>query len=95
MASYAGLTPRHKQSGTSIKGRTSISKKGNLTLRKAMFMPALVAIKYNPILKDFYLKLLERGKSKMCGIVAVMRKLLHIIFGVLINKQAFAAAILT
>jgi len=92
VASYAGLTPSHKQSGTSVKGRTSLSKRGNPMLRKALFMPALTAIKYNPILKQFYLKLLERGKAKMCAIGAVMRKMLHLIFGVLKNNEAFNGA---
>ena len=95
LASFTGLTPSHKQSGTSVRGRTSLSKRGNPTLRKSMFMPAMVAIKYNPILSAFYLKLLERGKTKMCGIGAVMRKMLHIIYGVLKHNKPFHAEINT
>jgi hypothetical protein len=52
-------------------------------------MPAIVAIKHNPIIKDFSQRLSGAGKSKMVIVIAVMRKLLHIIYGVLKNKTLF------
>ena len=89
LAAYCGLTPRHRQSGTSIHKRPRLSKVGNSRLRKALFMPAMCAKRYNPVLREFYKRLLEKGKSKMSAIGAVMRKLLHIIFGVLKHQQPF------
>ena len=89
VAAFIGLNPKQRQSGTSVKGRTTLSKTGNKEIRKALYMPALTAIKYNPILKNFYERLINRGKSKMCAIGAVMRKMVHIIFGVLKSGQEF------
>lgn len=53
-------------------------------------MPALVAIRHNPTLKRFYESLLARGKAKMVAIGAVMRRLLHIVYGVLKNETEFS-----
>lgn len=89
LAAYCGLTPRDKQSGTSVKKRPCLSKVGNARLRKALFMPAICATRYNPKLKDFYERLIERGKSKMAALGAVMRKLLHIVYGVLKHQASF------
>lgn len=89
MAAFAGLTPRTRQSGTSIKSRAVLSKKGDASLRSAMYMPALVAIRHNPIIKNFYQNLLSRKKSKMAAIGAAMRKMLHIVYGVLKNETPF------
>ena len=84
MAAFVGLNPQHAQSGTSL-NKSSLCKTGKSELRKA----ALTAIKHNPILKEFYNKLLARGKPKKLAICAVMRKLVHIIHGVLNNNQPF------
>ncbi|ASC71021.1 Insertion element IS900 uncharacterized 42 kDa protein [Halomicronema hongdechloris C2206] len=89
LAAYCGLTPRDKQSGTSVKKRPCLSKVGNARLRKALFMPAVCATRYNPELKAFYERLLKRGKSKMAAVGAVMRKLLHIVYGVLKHRSPF------
>lgn len=91
-AAFAGLTPAVRQSGTSVKGKGTLSKIGNAHLRKALFMPTLVAKKYNPVVKEFCQRLAEKGKAKMVIVAAGMRKLLHIIFGVLKNKKPFAYA---
>lgn len=90
LSAFVGLNPCQRQSGTSIKGRIKLSKVGSSQFRKALFMPALVAIRYNSILKDFYQELIGRGKAKMVAIGAVMRKLLHIVYGVLKNQQEFS-----
>lgn len=89
LAAYCGLTPREKQSGTSVRKRPCLSKVGNARLRKALFMPAVCATRYNPDLKTFYERLIERGKSKMAAVGAVMRKLLHIVYGVLKHRHPF------
>ncbi len=76
---YAGLDPREYSSGTSVHKKVRISKAGNQHLRRALYMPALVASVREPHLRAFYLHLLARGKTKMQALVATMRKLLHAI----------------
>jgi transposase len=83
LAAFIGLTPKHRTSGSSIRGRPRISKMGLRILRKALYLPALTAIKHHPSLKNFAEKLRERGKKFKQIICAIMRKLVHIIFGVL------------
>jgi len=78
---HAGLDPRHYQSGTSVHKPARISKTGNAHLRRALFLPAMVASRWEPNVKAFYEKLLAKGKTKMQALVAVMRKLLHAIHG--------------
>lgn len=86
---HAGLDVREGCSGKSVRQRPRISKCGNRHLRRALYMPALVACRFNPALRGFYLHLLERGKTKLQAIVAVMRKLLHAIFGMLRHQQPY------
>lgn len=85
---HAGLDPRHFESGT-FQGITRISKAGNKYLRAALYWPALTAIRSQPNVKAFYEKLLGKGKKKMQGVVAVMRKLLHAIWGMFKHETAF------
>lgn len=89
VAAHAGLTPRHKESGKSVRGPTRLSKTGNARLRRAMYMPALVARRYNPLVRAFCERLNQRGKRPMEIIGAAMRKLLHIVYGVLKSGKAF------
>jgi len=89
MASFCGLTPRHRQSGTSVRGRSMLSKTGSSRIRKALFMPALAAIRYNPVIKAFRAQLLANGKHKMIIVGAVMRKLVYLAFGVLKSGRPF------
>ena len=86
---HAGLDPRHVQSGSSIHKPARISKAGNKYLRAALYMPALVAIQHEPNVAAFYDKLVASGKTKMQANIAVMRKLLHAIFGMLKNRGNF------
>src|SRR4051812_49182052 len=83
LSPFIGLNPKPKQSGSSVRGIGRISKTGDANLRKAFYLPALTAIKYNPIVKEFAQRLSTAGKSKMVIVIAAMRKLLHIIYGVL------------
>jgi transposase len=89
LTAHAGLAPAQKQSGISIHGKSRIAKQGDRRLRTALFMPALVAAYHNPILKNFYQRLLKKGKPKMIAIVAVMKKLLLMIQAILKNKITF------
>jgi len=95
LAAHAGLTPRIKQSGSSVRGRGAIFRMGNANLRKALFFPAMVAKKYNPIIQNFCARLAQAGKPKMLVVAAAMRKLLHIVFGVLKGKEGFNPDYLT
>jgi transposase len=92
VSAFLGLNPRQNQSGSSVYGRTRISKTGDASLRKALYMPALVAIKHNPTIRIFAQNLLNRGKTKMAVVVAAMRKLVHIVYGVLKNGKPFDPA---
>jgi transposase IS116/IS110/IS902 family protein len=69
------------QSGNSVHPRSCISRAGNRYLRRAHYMPALVAVRHDPCLRAFYQALLARHKAKLQAIVAVARKMLHAIFG--------------
>jgi transposase len=86
---HAGLDPRPYESGTSVHRPRRITKVGNRHLRAALYMPALVAIQHEPNVKAFYNKLVTAGKKPMQAVVAVMRKLLHAIWGMLKHDQDF------
>jgi transposase len=89
LAAHAGLTPQERTSGSSVQGKSRLSNVGNPRLRKALYMPAVVAITHNPLLKLFAQRLLDRGKVKMQVLGAVMRKLLHFAFGILRSQKPF------
>lgn len=80
LTSYAGFDVREKQSGTSIKGKPRISKKGNRYLRKAMYFPALAAIRSDERFKAIFARLVSKHGIKMKAAVAIQRKLLEMIF---------------
>lgn len=87
-AAYIGITPKQRESGNLV-GKTTISKLGDARLRKSLYMAALVAKKHNRGLASFVARLKLKGKTPKTIICAVMRKLAHIIFGVLKNKLVF------
>ena len=89
MAAFVGVTPIQHQSGSSVNKPPRLSKAGDATLRAKLFMPAIVAARHNPSAMALYERLLARGKSKMAAIGAVMRKLVHICFGVLKHQQSY------
>lgn len=78
---HSGLDPAHHQSGTSVQQRSRISRAGNRYLRRALYMPALVAARRDPHLCAFYQSLCARHKAKLQALMAVARKMLHAIFG--------------
>lgn len=80
LASYAGYDVIERQSGTSIKGRTRISKRGNSRIRACMHFPAMVASRFNADLKEDYLRIIENKPSKMIGMTALQRKLLLLVY---------------
>jgi len=91
VVAFAGLNPRHKQSGSSIRGQTHISKVGRASIRAALYMPAINAKRFNPRMMAFADRLAARGLCNMEIVIAVMRKLLHIVFGVLKSGQPYQA----
>lgn len=87
---FAGLDPRHFESGSSIAKKTRISKAGNRYIRQALYMPALVASRCEPHVAAYYKHLQEKcGLQKIQAICAIMRKLLHAIYGILRSRQPF------
>lgn len=89
VAAYAGLVPRERQSGSSVRGRTRLSKIGNARLRRALYFPAITALRCSSFFQAWAKGLQERGKSKMSVICAVMRKLIHLAYGVLKSEKPF------
>jgi transposase len=89
LAAFAGLAPRLHESGSSVKRRAKLSKAGAPRLRKALYFPAIVAIKHNPYIKELSARLRRRGKCPMQIIGAAMRKLIHLAYGVLKSGRPF------
>ena len=89
MTAYAGLDPRHHESGSSVQGKTRISRVGHNLIRKGLYMPAMVTLYRTHWGKRFLARLSSAGKKPMVIIVAMMRKLLHVAFGVLKSGQKF------
>jgi transposase len=91
-AADAGLSPREYQSGTSVRRRSRMSKIGKANVRAALYWPAITAIRCCPAMRAFAKRLAARGKPKMVVIGAVMRKLMHICYGVLKHQSAYDPA---
>jgi len=89
VASYAGYDVVERQSGTSVKGKTRISKKGNRYIRNALYFPAMVACRFNPDIKEFYQRVIQNKPSKMVGQVAVQRKLLVLMYSLYKNGTRY------
>lgn len=92
-AAFAGLDPRHHESGSSVKGKPSMSKVGHAFLRKALYMPAMVALYKTDWGKKFRSRLAVSGKPPKLIIGAMMRKLVHVAFGVLKSGKIFDSAL--
>jgi transposase len=89
LAAFAGLNPKGFRSGSSVHKKTRISKEGRSFLRYILYMPAIVARKYNPIIRDFCARLSHKKLPEMAIVAAAMRKLLHLVYGILKNQQVF------
>jgi len=89
LVAFIGLAPKETLSGSSIKGKPRICKIGHARLRKALYMPALVSIQCNPVMIAFYNRLKEKGKNGKVIVCAIMRKLVHVIFGVLKSGKEY------
>jgi len=89
LASYAGLDVKEKLSGTSVKGKPCLSKRGNRYLRKAMHFPALGAIRTDERFKAIFTRLVSRQGVKMKAVAAIQRKLLEMIYTLYKNNTAY------
>jgi transposase len=87
--SYAGLAPYPRQSGTSLKTHRSLGLGGHARLRSALYMAALPASRFNPVVRDFYLRLVTHGKPKKVALCAVARKLLHLAWTLVTKQRVF------
>lgn len=89
LAAFAGVCPSFQHSGTSLTGTGHMSKAGNRTLRKLLYLAAIAALRTNGVFKDQYCRMVEKGKAKMTAIVAVMHKILRVAYGVLKSGSPF------
>lgn len=89
LTSYAGLDVKEKLSGTSVKGKPAISKRGNRYLRSCLHLPALSTIKWDDNFRDQYARIVAKHGIKMKGCVAVQRKLLELIYTIYKNKTVY------
>jgi transposase len=92
-AAFLGLVPVQHESGSSVRGKSRLSKAGNASIRAKLYMAAVVAIQHNPDIKQQYERLLKNGKSKMSALGAAMRKLVQICFGVLKHQTPYQSRV--
>jgi transposase len=88
-AAFIGLVPCHKSSGTSLRTRGRLSGRGDADLRARLYMPAVCAMTYDPAMKAFYQQLVAKGKPSKVALTAVMRKLVHICYGVIKHQTPY------
>ena len=88
-AACVGLVPGIRESGTSVRARSSLCKLGNSRLRKALYLPAMSALRHNRVIRAMASRLSASGKSKMSILGAAMRRLVHLAYGVLKSGKAF------
>jgi transposase len=88
VAAFTGLSPAERQSGK-YKGQTRLSKTGDAFLRKALYLPAVVAGRHNPVVRAFCERLKAKDKAGKVIVGAAMRKLLTLAYGVLKSGQPF------
>lgn len=89
VVAYMGLSPKEESSGTSVRGKATLCKIGSARLRRALYMPALVASQRNPAVNALYSRLKAKSKNGLIIACACMKKLLHIMFGVIKNNRPF------
>lgn len=88
-AAYAGLDPRRHESGSSVRHKPRLSKMGHSLIRKALYMPAMVAVNRTEWGRAFKARLVASGKAPKVIICAMMRKLVHVAVGVLNSGKMF------
>ena len=91
-AADVGVTASHYSSGSSVRRRSKMSRMGKASIRGALHFPAITAMQHNPVIKKLVRRLEARGKHNGVIRVAVMRKLMHLAYGVLKHKKPFDPA---
>lgn len=89
LAAFIGVSPKIRESGSSVKGRSMLSRTGHAALRHALYMPGLVALRHNPAIRQFGERLRSTGLAPKAVVGAAMRKLVHLIFGVIRSGKPF------
>lgn len=89
LAAFIGVTPKRRESGTSVRGPSGIGRAGHPRIRHALFMPTLVAARYNPMIKAFRNRLVAAGKPKKSAALASMHKLVHLMHAIVCKGVAF------
>jgi len=89
VVAYCSLSPQVHTSGTTVRKQTRLTKTGNQNIKTALYFPAISAIRFNPIVKALAARLESRGREKMVIIGAAMRKLVHLVYGILKSGQPF------
>lgn len=89
LVSYAGLDVKEKSSGTSVHGRSRISKVGNSWLRASLYFPSLTAMRFNPTFKDLFARTVARHGIKKKSLVAVQRKMLELVYVLWKNETVY------
>lgn len=92
VVAFMGLSPKEHTSGTSVKGKVALCKIGSARLRKVLYMPTLSAIQSNPFVKALYDRLKAKSKNGMIIACACMKKLVHIMYGIIKNGKPFSPA---
>ncbi len=89
LTAFAGMSPRQHQSGSSIRGRTRLCKRGNPRIRQCLYLSAMVAIRGDNEFRQTYQRLLAQGKPRMVALASVMRKMLVVMRAILISGQPY------
>lgn len=89
VAAYVGVVPGLRQSGQRRSPRAHLHPVGHARLRRVLWLPALTAVQYNPVLGKFYRRLVARGKPHKVALIAVIHKLLHIVYAVARDHRPF------
>ncbi len=95
LSAFAGMSPRHHQSGSSIRGRSRLCKQGNPRVRQCLYLSAMAAIRGNNQMRKTYRRLLDQGKPRMVALGAIMRKLLTLMRAILISEKRFQPDLIT
>lgn len=94
-AACSGLVPVHHRSGTSVRQPPRLSKQGDPKLRKVLYMASVSALRHNPQLRHIYDHFVQNGKAKMAALAVLMRKLVHIAYGILKTQQPYNPAMVS
>jgi len=89
LAAFIGVTPRLKLSGSSVRGRSVIGRSGHALIRHSLYMPALVALRHNPLVSAFGVRLKDAGLAPKAVVAACMHKLVLLIYGILKSSAPF------